>query len=222
MTTPRGSSNATAGPIGRQPQRTPRGEMSRASILRAATRLIAEQGYRGVSLASIAEAADLTQPGLLHHFHSKSELLIALLQEQYHADGRKLYREYPLGLQLLPALRGIVHDNEGSPESVKFFAVLSAEGIAVEHPAHGFFVRRYRRIRYRMKVALTAGQKSAQIRSDVDLDVLTPIIVAVMDGLQNQWLLDPTVDMTKSFALFTELLQVALSQTEDRPAGSGD
>ena len=58
---------------------TPRGERSKETILEAALPLFARQGYRGASLASIASAAGLTQPGLLHHFPSKEELLLGLL-----------------------------------------------------------------------------------------------------------------------------------------------
>ena len=49
-----------------------RGEESKAAILAAARELFATRGYRGTSLAAIAEAAGLSQPGLLHHYRSRT------------------------------------------------------------------------------------------------------------------------------------------------------
>ena len=69
---------------------TPRGERSKETILEAALPLFARQGYRGASLASIASAAGLTQPGLLHHFPSKEELLLGLLDWRDRDDGKRL------------------------------------------------------------------------------------------------------------------------------------
>ena len=48
-------------------------------ILHAASDLFAEHGYRGASLALIAERVGMSTPGLLHHFPTKEHLLIDLL-----------------------------------------------------------------------------------------------------------------------------------------------
>jgi AcrR family transcriptional regulator len=55
------------------------GRARRTRILHIAMEEFAENGYRGASLARIAERAELSQPGLLHHFHTKEELLAATL-----------------------------------------------------------------------------------------------------------------------------------------------
>lgn len=53
----------------------------RAEIVEALLRVMAQSGYDGASVASIAEEAELT-PGLLHyHFHDKREILLALGEE---------------------------------------------------------------------------------------------------------------------------------------------
>jgi AcrR family transcriptional regulator len=43
----------------------------RAEIVEAATRLIAERGYRGLTVQGVAEACDLTVAGVLHHMGTK-------------------------------------------------------------------------------------------------------------------------------------------------------
>ena len=51
-----------------------------------AARLFAATGYRGTSLADVAQAAGLSNAGLLHHFPSKEQLLIEVLRRRDEAD----------------------------------------------------------------------------------------------------------------------------------------
>lgn len=211
------------------PASTRKGEDRRAAILSAAAQLFAQQGYRGASLDSVAAAVGLTRPGLLHHFPSKEAMLLALLEDRYHVDGRRLTGGLTDdGLPLLAALQRIVEHNQQSAEAVKLFTVLVAESIFVGHPGHDHFERRYARIRRRLERVLQEEQSRGEIRGDVDLTLLVPVIVAVMDGLQTQWLLDDQrVDMVASFALFCRLVTSAISvdpgpvDTPRSPAGGG-
>jgi len=191
---------------------TPRGERSKETILEAALPLFARQGYRGASLASIASAAGLTQPGLLHHFPSKEELLLALLDWRDRDDGRRLsgLRDGD-GLGYLERLEDLVAHNATAPELVALFTTLVGEGTSPEHPAHDYFVERYRRIRARALRTLREGQLAGEIREDVDLETIVPLLFAVMDGLQIQWLLDPDIDMVASFDAFANLVRDQLA-----------
>ena len=181
---------------------TPRGERSKETILEAALPLFARQGYRGASLASIASAAGLTQPGLLHHFPSKEELLLGLLDWRDRDDGKRL-SGLPDGdgLAYLERLEDLVAHNMTAPELVALFTTLVGEGTSPEHPAHDYFVERYRRIRARAIRSLREGQLAGEVRDDADLEVIVPLLFAVMDGLQIQWLLrDPGLDMAAALA----------------------
>jgi len=191
---------------------TRKGEDRRAAILDAAAELFSEQGYRGASLASVAAAVGLTQPGLLHYFPSKEALLLALLENRYHLDGRRLTGALVGdGLSLLEALQGIVDSNQGSRSAVRLFTVLVAESISAQHPAHEHFRRRYGKVRRRLESILRDEQRAGRIRTDVDLAQVVSIVVAVMDGLQSQWLIDPALDMSAVFRLFSQLLTGALA-----------
>ena len=203
----------------RRGTRTDRGRQNREAILAAAVPLFAESGYRGASLASIAAAVGLTQQGVLHYFPSKEALLLALLDEKYHEDGRRLSASLEHeGLELLKALQSLVEHNGVVPDRVRLFSALVAESLSSRHPAHAYFVRRYGKVRQRMLRSLRMGQASGQIRDDVELERLVPLIVAVMDGLQIQWLLDPEVDMVASFALFADLFKQILRRDQPDPA----
>jgi AcrR family transcriptional regulator len=204
--------------------RTDRGKQSRAAILAAASALFAEHGYRGTSLAAIAAAVDLTQQGVLHYFPSKEALLLALLDEKYHEDGRLLSGSLEHnGLALLNALQSLVEHNAAVPDRVRLFSALTTESLSSAHPAHAYFVERYRKVRERLLRSLQVGQQLGQIRTDVDLERLVHVIVAVMDGLQIQWLLDEQVDMVGSFSLFARLLSEVLAEPAHRvPNGRTD
>jgi len=102
-----------------------RGDESRAAILQAAKALFSANGSRGTSLASIASAAGLSQPGLLHHFPSKSALLLAVLADRDREDGElSSARLTGDGLDILTALASLVEHNQGQPEIVRLFSVL--------------------------------------------------------------------------------------------------
>src|SRR4051794_14775999 len=66
----------------------PRAEtaLKRERILEETLRIVSERGYHGFGIQELAERCGLTKPGLLHHFGSKDQLLITLLNE---VEGRK-------------------------------------------------------------------------------------------------------------------------------------
>ncbi|GAA4623060.1 hypothetical protein GCM10023113_06530 [Cellulomonas oligotrophica] len=57
-------------------------ERTRADLLAAAARVIAEKGYEGASVGDIAAAAGYTKGALYAHFASKEEVFLALAREQ--------------------------------------------------------------------------------------------------------------------------------------------
>jgi AcrR family transcriptional regulator len=57
------------------------GERTRARIIAAAMRCVAEAGYSRASIREIAKAADMTSGSLYHYFSNKSELLAATVAE---------------------------------------------------------------------------------------------------------------------------------------------
>src|SRR4051794_35478696 len=59
---------------------TVKGRARREQILYAAQTAFASRGYRGASIAAIAEDVGLSEPGLLHYFPSKATLLLETLE----------------------------------------------------------------------------------------------------------------------------------------------
>jgi AcrR family transcriptional regulator len=157
-------------------------------------------GYRGGSLREIAEHVGLSDAGVLHHFGSKEQLLIAVLeQREVLSQGD---RPPDLGIAVLDGLRALVAHNATQPGIVQLFVTLSAEATDPEHPAHEFFTVRYRDVTRYFVEQLTVARDAGQIRADADVDGAARQLIAMMDGLQVQWLLDPALDMTEVFDQF--------------------
>jgi AcrR family transcriptional regulator len=189
-----------------------RGDRSRQAILEAAVEVFAARGYRGASLASVAQAVGMTQAGLLHHYPSKEHLLVAVLNEHYHADGNLVGAAIARGgVDLLDGLCSLMEHNTQHRRQVQLFSVLVAESIAPDHPGHEYVVSRYDRVRNRLVGSLAAGVSRGEVGPDVDIDALVVLLIAAMDGLQSQWLLDSRVDMVRSFRLLADLVRTYLA-----------
>jgi AcrR family transcriptional regulator len=179
-------------------------------ILEAATKLLGQYGFQGTTLALVADAVGLTEPGVLHYFPSKVHLLQGVLDYHEQKDFEK-YLEASEGNQrnapeLFKLLETLVAENEKIPGLIQLFTVLVSESIRSDHPSHDYFVERYRRGR-EMYVKHFFNSLKDKIRPDVDVKELSTLIMAVMDGLQIQWLLDPKkVDMVKIFRLFSKII----------------
>ncbi|SMG10041.1 TetR/AcrR family transcriptional regulator [Agreia pratensis] len=188
-------------------QNNVKGEQTKNAILTAAEQLFAESGYRGASLANIAERAGVTQSGLLHHFNSKDELLVAVLEQHNRDDDALLIGPLSLGgADVITGLRELIVQNSKNRVSVRLFAVLVAESTSVDHPGHDYMKARYDRLRNRLVGALSIGIQRGEIRPDADLEVLSSALIALMDGIQLQWIYNAQVDMGAAFDLVARAL----------------
>ena len=200
--------------IMKQPQspRRTQAERTRASrekIIQSATEAFARQGFRGAKMADIAKAADLTEPGLLHHFPSKTHLLMEVLKERDRIDSERMRATLQKnGSHFLEAGIELVRHNQTVPGLVQLFNLLVAESISPEHPAHEFFIGRYQRERERCVQAIVQAQQAGEVRSDISPETLAILIFAMMDGLQVQWLLEPEkIVMSDLFQVMMDMLR---------------
>ena len=193
-------------------QNNVKGEQTKIAILLAAEQVFAEAGYRGSSLAAVAERAGVTQSGLLHHFKNKEELLLGVLEQHELADDALLLK--PLsrgGVSVIDALGDMVADYSANRVGVRLFSVLVAESTAIEHPGHEYMRRLYDKLRQRLVGALAAGIEKGELRQDVRLEDLASALIAVMDGIQLQWIYDRDVDMRSAYGLIAAVLKDSLS-----------
>lgn len=192
-------------------QNNVKGEQTKYAILAAAEQVFAEAGYRGSSLASVSERAGVTQSGLLHHFKTKEELLLAVLEQHEVAENALLQRSLNGGGDsVFDGLARLLVEYSENRVGVRLFSVLVAESTAIEHPGHEYMRRRYDRLRSRLVGALAAGSGAGQIAQDAPLEELATALIALLDGIQLQWIYDRGVDMDAAFGLVAGVLRGAM------------
>ena len=93
--------------------------------------------------------------------------------------------------------------------------MLSAESVTEGHPAQDYFRDRYAGLRAMVTKALAESCELGETRSDLNLENTASAIIAVMDGLQVQWLLAPdSVDMA---AATDRVITALLADLTDKP-----
>ncbi|MEU3729296.1 TetR/AcrR family transcriptional regulator [Streptomyces sp. NPDC033538] len=181
-----------------------KGERTRARILDSATELFSRSGYNSVSLREIAAHAGLTHAGLLHHFPGKEPLLLEVLSRRDEDDAAFLFPGLlggepappvaaagPFAAERLNRLVAVVGRNSRTPGLVALYAKLSAEASEPGHPARAYFVKRYQLLRAEIGALLGELFESSEPPVVADPNTVAQQLLALMDGLQTQWLLEP-------------------------------
>ncbi|MCI1984658.1 MAG: TetR/AcrR family transcriptional regulator [Bifidobacteriaceae bacterium] len=169
-----------------------KGIARRQEIINTAMQTFSTVGYNKSSMMHIASEVGLTRAGLAHYFPSKESLLTAVLDWR-DAENEKLFLSQDSSeddpLAFFHGLLTLTAHNATVPGLIGLYTILSAEASDPEHPAHDYFVNRYRRTVGMMRAHLESAQRAGYVRSDVDVFDIAIRITAMMDGLQTQWLL---------------------------------
>ncbi|MFC6356476.1 TetR/AcrR family transcriptional regulator [Luethyella okanaganae] len=177
-----------------------KGQARRQQIVDAALVVFGRSGYHSGSLREVAKRVGLTPAGLLHHFATKEELFTEVLRQR---DERvRDAAGDPSEHTLIDQARKVVAYNQTTRGLTSLYVLVSAEATDPEHPAHMYFTERYSRSALITAAVLRAAQADGEIRPDIDPEHAARLISAVMDGLQQQWLLDDGVDMSATFEEF--------------------
>jgi len=163
----------------------------RQQIVDAAVEVFSSAGFHKGSIRDVAEKAGLSQAGLLHHYPSKEHLLEAVLTWRDSETRRLLGEPFPEGLDFLRGMVRAAEHNATTPELVELHVIVSAEGTSAEHPLRDYFVRRYASVVDLTRRAFERAATEGQVQPGVDCASAARTLVALMDGLQIQWLLDP-------------------------------
>ncbi|WP_045563675.1 TetR/AcrR family transcriptional regulator [Streptomyces sp. FxanaA7] len=190
----------------------------RRQILAAATELIAASGFDHVPLEAFAAACGMTKAGLLHHFPSKDDLLIAVLEHRDENDTAAALVAAAVPVRDAAAARvvmtAVVHQNLGQLSLVRLYTVLAAEALDPAHPAHAYFDRRLRQSRAEL------ADKLLHWHPNPDLAAVQ--LLAFLDGLQLNWLRAPDIDFLAHWESFADpfFTQIPASTSSATPPTS--
>jgi AcrR family transcriptional regulator len=178
-------------------------EVRREQILEEAIRIIGQRGYYGFTVQELAQRCGLTNGGLLYHFGSKEQLLIAVLEERNRRNTEIVISALPpssrraarSGLSwsaTLEILRAIAAQISAQPELTRLYTVLQSEALDRNHPAYAYF----QAFEAKVMEAFTTlvAPHFAEPRSTARQ------LIALMDGLALRWFrADQAFDLLKEW-----------------------
>lgn len=164
----------------------------RREILDAAFEVFAHSGFRAGSLKDIGARIGIDPSTILHHFGSKQDLLLAVLDDKQARDtGSKP------GLDSLPAasvphaLPELAARNDRVPGLISLYAVLTAESTTIDHPGADYFRTRIEESRRSFRTGFQAMADEGLLAPGIDADYAATSTFALWDGVQIHWLIDP-------------------------------
>ena len=210
-------------------------EDKRARILNEAVVLFGEHGYAGTSLADIANAADISKAGLLHHFSSKDELFAKVLERRDREDALSILVESPASGDIVDAPVDAVGnvdalevaaapDIDVDPWSLldryiellernvarrDLTAIYTATAVSVldaAHPAHRWMANHLNGAVERFEASFEAGKAAGLVDPQMPSRLVARSLVALTDGLQLQWLCSTTPQTAAAESLDTDLV----------------
>ncbi len=171
---------------------------TRSSLLDAAERLFAVQGVSGTSLQHIAAAAGTTRGAVYWHFKDKADLFNAMMERvTLPLETAMVEAQAGAGVDPLPRLReallNAMHQTENDPRTQRVFEVATHK---VEYiAALGKVRERHLAVRaeclLQMKRALQGSARARGRRLAVPAPLAARGLHALVDGLIQNWLLDP-------------------------------
>ena len=191
------------GPASDRHRRGPRGPYAagreaQRTIVEAARTVFAERGFRAGSLREVGERAGVSAANVVHHFGSKEGLLLAVLEARDESNGAELPELFGRG-ELVRGLRALVRANSLQRDLIRLYTTLCTEATDPAHPAHDYFRTRYADIRGHLASGIERARRTGALPPGPDAHQMAASLLALMDGLQTQWLLDESFDMTAVF-----------------------
>jgi len=183
-----------------------KGIQRREQITRSASAVFAEFGYVGGSVRTIATAVGVSPATLLQYFGSKEGLLEAVL-EDWNSQTRELFVADLRGLPYFRALPALMTFHEGHRGYIELFLTMAAESSSPAHPARAFIQQRYANLTEEFSRQLREARALGEIAAltEREIEAEARMVIAAMDGLELQWLIDPRVELRRIFEEYTDL-----------------
>ena len=211
-------------------------EDKRARILNEAVVLFGEHGYAGTSLADIANAADISKAGLLHHYSSKDELFAKVLERRDREDALSILVESPASGEdiidapvdavgnvdtlevaaapdvdvdpwsLLHRYIELLERNVARRDLTAIYTATAVSVLDAAHPAHRWMANHLNGAVERFEASFEAGKTAGLVDPKMPSRLVARSLVALIDGLQLQWLCSTTPGTAAAESLSTDLV----------------
>ena len=150
----------------------------REELVDVATRLFAERGYHGTSMADLAEAMGVQKGSLYSLTDSKQELLVTIAREgaaAFHESLDTVSDDAAPLERIRMALRGHLATVAAQVDSATVF---TREWRFLEEPARGAFRAERRRYEERWHDLLREAAERGALRADLDVDAAVLLVLS--------------------------------------------
>jgi AcrR family transcriptional regulator len=190
----------------------------RAQIVRSASEVFAVLGYSGGSLRAIADRVGTSSATLIQLFGSKEGLLMAVLDD-WTEQSAEIVQPGQEGLAFFQAIRGLMDFHLEHRGLLELFITLAAEASNPDHPAREFIQQRYQDTiaewSAHLRLARDRGEVAGMTDEQIDGEIQS--LLAIADGLELQWLLNPQIELPGRFNAY---LDQAIHRWQEAPQGS--
>lgn len=179
---------------------------TKAKIIDAAYKVLADIGHEKASMKEIAKEAGVAQGLINYYFPSKEDLLFELFHTETsrYCDELKRVDDIPLTQTFIrDALKVPMELVQTHPEWHRLRFELFAIGLRSDKGCQ------------EISKSLQAGREQAihsmsklSIGDNVNIDAVASILLAVLDGLALQAMSDPDFDTASAYGTFAELLEI--------------
>lgn len=182
-------------------------------MLAAAQRVLARDGFTGLTLEALQEESGMNKSAVWYHFGGKPGLIAALVDLVEQEESTRLLDEASSGASVDDRVAAFVgaqgHFAERSDEYAQFFELLPH--ILRDDKLRANLARQMEWYRQADGVVLAPEEAASDARMMRALSALT---VAVEDGLAIQHAADPEYDLSPALELWTHLIRVALDEVQ--------
>lgn len=190
-------------------------------ILDAATRCFARYGFHRTSMEDIVRESGLSPGAIYCYFRGKHEIVEAISIQRHASDSELLtsltsspsLREAlgRLGLKLIVMLQD-PREKERRKVSIQFWAESLLDERIRKVAAQGL------RQRDRLTVVLREAKRAGELSSSLDVDSLSRVMTALLQGLILQQAWEPELDIGAYVTTATTLMSSVLFTERTKPA----
>jgi len=189
-------------------------------ILEATRRVLARDGYSGITFDAVAAESNENKALIAYHFGNKAGLLTALIDSVAHDANKTLaneIRRLPDGSRRLRRLIDSHRVISGDVGAYQMFFDLVPHILRDEQlrPRLATLYRWYR------DLDVWAVRRGGQVSDKADLAALSAITVAVTDGLALQHASDPDFDLRGAYRLWESMVAAYLQVTSGANVDDG-
>jgi AcrR family transcriptional regulator len=185
----------------------------RLQVVTAAIDVFGQYGFTAGTLQRVAERVGVSPGAIEKLFGSKAQLLVAVLERWGELTADVIGRDNR-GIAQLEGFRTLMEYHMRHKALLELYTTMAAESTSPEHPAHAFMTQRYRHTLETMRRLFADAVQDGEFRpmDDDEIQSEAECLLAIMDGLEVQFLLDPSRDLVRSFGRYVDRLLRRLAQ----------